>query len=124
RQPIDLSEQIDAILIMFWNAGIDIDPLLNEWGKDHHVEAVLHFKDLYFEGFNEQYHRTKLSNPFGDKALADKLATWLASDAVKTHFAARIEQIILEEPQRAGDALNDLNMLYDILRAGSSSSYT
>lgn len=119
--PIAFMERIDAILIMFWNAGFDIDPLLDAWEKDDSVNAVLHFKDLYFNGF-DQYNRTKMASSFGDEALADKLISWLGGVAVQALFAQRIEQIILGENKLDINILKELDLLYDILHYGSPSS--
>lgn len=121
--PIAFMERIDAILIMFWNAGFDVDLLLAIWEKDDSVNAVLHFKDLYFNGF-VQHNRTKMASSFGDEALADKLISWLGGVSVQALFASRIEQILLGESQLETDVLNGLELLYDILRSGSSSSAT
>jgi hypothetical protein len=121
--PIAFMERIDAILVMFWNAGFDIDPLLAIWEKNDSVNAVLHFKDLYFHGF-VQHNRTKMYSPFGTDEQATKLIEWLEGKNVQAFFAGSIEQILLGENQLETDVLNELELLYDILRSGSSSSYT
>lgn len=102
--PIVFMERIDAILVMFWNAGFAIDPLLAIWEKDDSINGVLHFKDLYLNGF-VQHNRTKMYSPFGDEALADKLISWLGGAPVQTLFAGRIEQILLGENQLETDTL-------------------
>ncbi len=110
------SDEIDTILIMFWRAGFNIAELLTIWEDDKTLVGTLHFRDLYFHSF-EEYNPTKLSSGFADKGLADILLTWRASDKVKQNFAGNIEQIIIEKNDLDIADLNELNLLYDILRA-------
>jgi hypothetical protein len=113
--PLPANDEIDSILIMFWAAHLDIQPLLDKWETSGSTTALLHFRDLHFNGFS-QYNPTKLGNAFGDRNLADIIRAWLASEKVKQHFAARIEQVIIKnEPLEEGD-LDELNLLYDMLR--------
>jgi hypothetical protein len=79
------SDRIDTIIIMFWRAGFDINSLLTIWENEKTEESVLHFRDLYFHGF-DQYNQAKLFSSFGDNELADKLRNWLDKDVVKKIF--------------------------------------
>jgi hypothetical protein len=98
---------IDSILIMFWKAGFNIVDLLTIWEKNQSKESALHFRDLYFSGYN---------NPFGDQVLAAVIQSWLDNAQVKQHFEVTIETLILEEAELAENDLNELNLLYEMIR--------
>ncbi len=110
------NERIDSILIMLWSGSFDISNLLTYWQNDTGKESVLHFRDLYLHGFNQNNPST-LSNAFGEKELADLLRKWLQQEDVKKTFAEAIEKLILEEPQLEEIDGYELNLLYDQLRA-------
>ena len=110
------NEPIDSILIMLWSGSFDISNLLTYWQNDTGKESVLHFRDLYLHGFNQNNPST-LSNAFGEKELADLLRKWLQQEDVKKTFAEAIEKLILEEPQLEEIDGYELNLLYDQLRA-------
>lgn len=110
------NERIDSILIMLWSGGFDISNLLNHWQNDTGKESILHFRDLYRHGFN-QNNPTKLSNSFGDKELADLLRHWIQQVDVKNVFAEAIEKLILEEVQLEETDGYELNLLYEQLKA-------
>jgi hypothetical protein len=115
------SDGITTILIMF--RGVDFDlkelfdlnDLLKIWEVEQTKESALHFRDLHFHGF-DQYNSTKLFSAFGDKELADILRTWLDTETVKQNFADTIEQLIIEKNDLEDNDINDLNLLYDIIR--------
>jgi len=109
------NDRIDTILIMFWKAGFNITDLLTLWENEKTKESALHFRDLHFHGF-DQYNQTKLFSAFGDKELADILRTWLDTEKVKKNFADTIEELILEKADLADTDINELNLLYDIIR--------
>jgi len=108
-------DKIDSIIIMFWRSGIGVDLLLTVWEKTESLESNLHFKDLYFEGF-EQYNRSKLSNSFGDKELCRKLTNWIQAPKVNIIFQERIEKIILDNSSLDQQTIYEFNLLYDIIR--------
>jgi hypothetical protein len=108
-------DKIDSIIIMFWESGIGIEKLLLVWEETESLESNLHFKDLYFEGF-EQYNRSKLSNSFGDKELCEKLTTWIQNPKVNCIFQERIERIILGNSTLDEQTIYEFNLLYDIIR--------
>lgn len=109
------NDRVDTILIMLWKAGFDISDLLTIWKNEKTKDSALHFRDLYFHGF-DQYNQTKLLSAFGDKELADILRTWLDNETVKQNFADIIEQLIIEDKDIADSDINELNLLYDIIR--------
>ena len=84
-------DKIDSVIIMFWRSGLGVDILLSVWEETKSLESILHFKDLYFEGF-EKYNRSKLSNSFGDKELCKKLTTWIQEPKVNSIFQEQIEK--------------------------------
>lgn len=107
--------QIDRIIIMFWRSGIGIDALLTVWEETVSYESSLHFKDLYFEGF-EKYNRSKLSNCFGDKELCKKLTNWIQDPKVNTLFQERIERIIIDNSSLDQQTIYEFHLLYEIIR--------
>jgi hypothetical protein len=109
------NDRIDTILIMFWKAGFNISNLLTIWETEKTKESALHFRDLHFHGF-DQYNQTKLFSAFGDKELADILRTWLDTDKVKNNFADTIEVLILEKNDLEDTEINELSLLYEIIR--------
>ena len=106
--------KIDSIIIMFWRSGIGVDKLLTVWEETESLESNLHFKDLYFEGF-EQYNRSKLSNSFGDTELCKKLINWIQNLKTNTIFQERIERIILYNSELDKQTIYEFSLLYDIL---------
>ena len=108
-------DKIDSIIIMFWRSGIGIDKLLSVWEETESLESNFHFKDLYFEGF-EQYNRTKLSNSFGDKKLCEKLTNWIQNSKINTIFQERIERVILDSRTLDDQTIYEFNLLYEIIR--------
>jgi hypothetical protein len=110
-----VNDRIDTILIMFWKAGFNITDLLTLWENEKTKESALHFRDLHFHGF-DQYNQTKLFSAFGDKELAGLLGNWLETEKVKKNFADIIEELILEKADLADTDINELNLLYDIIR--------
>jgi hypothetical protein len=114
--PIPLhNDKIDAVLIMFWHAGFSIEELLRIWEQADTIQSTLHFNDLYFHSFNE-YNRNELSNSFGDKNLSIILTQWLNNEKTKEIFEERIEKAILSNFNIDEQDLNELNLLYEIVR--------
>lgn len=109
------NDRVDTILIMFWKADFNILDLLTIWANEKTKESALHFRDLHFHGF-DQYNQTKLFSAFGDKDLANILRTWLDNEIVKQNFADTIEQLIIEKTDLAETDINELSVLYDIIR--------
>ncbi len=109
------NDKVDAILIMLYKAGFEIKNLLTIWENEKTKESALHFRDLHFHGF-DQYNLTKLFSAFGDKELADILRNWLDTETVKQNFADTIEQLILENNDLEDTDINELNLLYEIIR--------
>ncbi len=108
------NNQIDAILIMFYGADFDINSLLEIWEETDTLESILHFKDLYIDGFNTR--KTKLSNSFADEQLSEILANWIESKKVSKIFRERIENVILGDFNVEEKAMNELNLLYEVVR--------
>lgn len=109
------NDRIDTILIMFWRADFDIVRLLRLWERTDTLQSVLHFNDLYFQGFNE-HNRNELFSSFGDKELSNILTNWLENEKTKEIFETRIERIILGDFDIDERTLNELNLLYEIVR--------
>ena len=113
------NDRIDTILIMFWKASFNVSNLLTIWESDKTKESALHFRDLYFHGF-DQYNQTKLFSAFGDKELANILRTWLDTENVKHIFADIIKQLIIEKSNLSDTDINELNLLYDIIQTNKN----
>lgn len=107
------NDRIDTILIMFSRAKFDINSLLGIWEETDNLESILHFKDLYFNGFNMR--KTKLSNSFADGELNEVLSKWIESKKVNDIFRKRIEEVILGDFDVEENAMNELNLLYNII---------
>lgn len=100
---------------MFWRAHFDIVRLLRLWERTDTLQSALHFNDLYFQGFNEN-NRSELFSSFGDKELGNILTNWLENEKTKKNFETRIEKIILGDFDIEEKTLNELNLLYEIVR--------
>lgn len=110
------NNNIDGMLIMFWKAGfVNIDKLLKIWELHEDLSGLLHFNELVLYGF-ESYNRTKLLNAFADTELSEKLLTWTQREQTKRVFEGRIERAIMDEPTLETQALNELSLLYEIVR--------
>ena len=114
------NDRIDAILIMLWSAGFNVNELLTIWENEKTKESALHFRDLYFHGF-DQFNQTKLFSPFGEKELAHILRIWLDTEKVKQSFADTIEQLIIEKGDLEERDTNELNLLYEVIRTKKNS---
>ncbi len=108
-------DRIDTILIMFWLGHFNIEILLKTWEQTDTPESVLHFNDLYFQGFNE-HDRSELFSSFGDKGLCRVLSNWLENEKTKEIFETRIEKIILGDYELEERTINELNLLYEIIK--------
>ena len=109
------NDRIDTILIMFWRADFDIVRLFRLWERTDTLQSVLHFNDLYFHGFNE-HNRSELFSSFGDKELCEILTSWIENEKTKEIFQERIEKVILGDYNIDERTLNELNLLYEIVR--------
>jgi hypothetical protein len=109
------NDRIDTILIMFWRAEFDIVGLLRIWENTDTLQSILHFNDLYFHGFNE-HNRSKLFSSFGDKELSIILTNWIENEKTKGIFEERVEKVILGNFDIDEQTLNELNLLYEIVR--------
>lgn len=109
------NDRIENILVMLWHAGFKLDNLLEIWNQTDSLESVLHFNDLYFQGFND-YNKNKLSSFFADKEIGEMLTKWIENDRTKEIFEERIEKTILGEFDVGEQAMNRLNLLYEIVR--------
>lgn len=114
------NDEIDTILIMFGKADFNIDDLLTIWENTNTKESMLHFRDLYFYGF-DPYNHTKLSSPFDDKKLEVTLRTWLETEKVNQCFADTIEQLIIGDNDLDTLDIDQLSLLYDIIRTKGNS---
>jgi hypothetical protein len=110
-----LDDRIDTVLIMLWRAEFDIIVLLKVWEKTDTLQSVLHFNDLYFNGFNE-HNRSELFSSFGDKELSEILTNWIENEKTKEIFQERIGNVILGDFDIDERTLNELNLLYEIVR--------
>jgi hypothetical protein len=109
------NDSIDTILIMFWRADFDIVRLLRIWERTDTLQSVLHFNDLYFHGFKE-HNKNELFSSFGDKKINKILTNWLESEKTKEIFEDRIEKLVLGDFEIDERILNELNLLYEIVR--------
>ena len=111
------NEHIDSVLIMFWKGQfMDMDRLLNIWEQTEDVAATLHYKDFVLNGF-EYHNRKKLSNTFADMELSKKLVAWTESAKTRKIFEVRIESIFMGESIQEEQTLNELSLLYEIVRS-------
>ncbi|MFN7831693.1 MAG: hypothetical protein ACK5Q2_06875 [Bacteroidota bacterium] len=117
------SDSITTILIMFQGAGsglrelFPVYELLEIWEAEATNESLLHFRDLYFHGF-DPHHPAKLSSPFGDSELASVLRRWIESENTRQLFSAAIEKLILEDNSLSDIDAGELSLLYEILGNG------
>ena len=109
------NDRIDTILIMFWRADFDIFSLLKVWEQTDTLQSLLHFNEFYFHGFNE-HNRSELFSGFGDKEICNILTNWIENEKTKKIFEERIETVILDDFDIDERTLNELNLLYEIIR--------
>jgi len=117
------SDSITTILIMFQGAEsglrelFPVYELLEIWEAEATNESLLHFRDLYFHGF-DPYNPAKLSSPFGDSELASVLRIWIESENTRQLFSSAIEKLILEDNSLSDIDAGELSLLYEILGNG------
>jgi len=85
-------DEINSILIMFWKADIDIEPLLEIWSKNFNWESLIHFANMLYEyqdktdiRLNPWGEETKRGfNPFieNDIFFIDLMVSWVSSNGV------------------------------------------
>lgn len=109
--PLPDSEHIDSILIMLWKAKMNFDELLRVWVETTTSESLLHFSDLVSNGFGVT--GVKLTNAFADQDLNEVLVEWLNRENVKTIFARKIEEVILNPGAINDKKLAELSWAYE-----------
>lgn len=109
------NDRMDTLLIMFHKAGLPVEPLLKILEQEEHPGAVLHFRELYFDGL-EMHNKSKLCSAFAEDEINDVIVDWVNIKDTKKAFAYKIEKYMLDAA--ADDVyVNDLNLLYEIIRA-------
>lgn len=108
------NDRIENIIVMFWRADFQIDKLLEIWEQTDSLESVLHFNELYFQGFND-YTNNKISSAFADNKIGEIMTNWMESENIKVVFKERIEKLILGDFDIDEKTLNELNLLYEIV---------
>ncbi len=109
--PLPDFEHIDSILIMLWKAKMNFNQLLNDWVEMTTSQSLLHFSDLVNNGFGVTGN--KLSNPFTDQGLNKTLVEWLNMENVKTNFARKIEEAMLNPGTINDEKLIELSWVYE-----------
>lgn len=87
-------ENIVDIITMLAHGGFDIRPLLEGWGKNSSLTAVLHFKDLLLWGFNEDMSALENSFAADDQSLCATLSDWARQPDVIAHFLGECDRAL------------------------------
>jgi hypothetical protein len=87
-------ENIVDIIIMLAHGNFDLRPLLDDWGRDERLSALLHFKDLLLWGFNKDLSALENSFATDDKTLCAMLVDWARQPGVAAHFIAACDKAI------------------------------
>ena len=113
--PLPAYESIDAILVMVWRSGLEVTDLLDQWQEENTLSSVLHFWDLYVEGF-EGKRSLKLKNAFAEADISEQLKDWVSQNETKTAFRMHVEKLILNDTSTIDEEQSDqLSQLYDML---------
>ena len=111
---------ITDVLIMLWNANIDIKKSLSLWEKNKEVESVLHFKDLIFNDSKFQYGRKlKINNSFSTEEFSSIICKWLALSKTRQVFSEKIEYLLLETSSLSEEDEEELSTVYEVINTYS-----
>ena len=84
-------ENIVDIIIMLAHGDFDICSLLDDWGRDARLSALLHFKDLLLWGFSGDMSTLENSFAADDHGLFSLLSGWVRKPGVIAHFSTGFE---------------------------------
>lgn len=112
QYPMPEFSTTDSVLTMFWNAKLDIGRLLELWSNQSNKEALLHYKDLMFDGFkrNNEY---ELSNGFSDSKLGKVIGEWARNPAVRSHFVKLYEELLMNDVEFDSNEHVQLDVIYN-----------
>jgi len=108
-------QSIGAIVMMLYNANMDINQMLKMWEQANSIESTLHFSDLVNKEINQSSFRIKLQNAFSERAVDDALDKWLDNPKIKKRFQNKIEKIIFSPKNLSEEYLTQLSWAYDKL---------
>ncbi len=83
------------VLLMFYKAKIDIQPLLNVWQKSNTVDSLLHFNQLLEAVDFNKRGEPKIRDAFSDDIFNDIVCNWLFSSEVKKKIREEIEKVLM-----------------------------
>lgn len=106
------------VIIMFWKGGINIDAVISNWESSHHKASLLHFRDLYFYGF-QNASKTKLSNLFADNDLSIIISAWVKSEKAKDYIESHIHKWLESETEISQVDVEQVFSLFDSMKVKS-----
>ena len=108
------------VLIMLWNANIDLKKLLSLWVENKEIESIFHFKDLIFNDIKFQYRRKlKINNPFSTEEFSSIICQWLALSKTRQVFSEKIEYFLLETSSLSEEDEEELSIFHEVINAYS-----
>jgi len=115
RRPIWAFQEVSGTLIMFYKANYDISRFLDLWENDDSISGCLHFKNLILQEFHAK-RRTKISNAFATDEFSKIMYDWKSRAAIRSKFANKIEDIIMNPTDLEEKELHELSWTYELLK--------
>lgn len=114
QYPLPDSLMLIDVLIMLWKKPFSPLSLLEAWRQDKSVSSMLHFKDLWYEGFKSKRGNVLL-NTFATREISKEVKSWLDERATIYWAMESIENIIMNNT--SGDKENEqlLSNVYNTL---------
>ena len=109
------------ILLMFWKANINIQPLLRLWEDNPTPTAVLDFVHLAVSEIDWTCQPPRFIHSFAEAHMSEPIVAWIRSDAVRNKLGPALESCILRD-FTFEDYKNDVTFSY-LAEADLSGAY-
>jgi hypothetical protein len=85
------------ILLMFWKANVNIQPLLSLWEDNPTPTAVLDLTDLTVNDIDWTCEPPRFIHPFAEAHMSEPIVAWIRSEAVRNKLGPVLESYILRD---------------------------
>jgi len=105
------------ILLMFYKAKFDLQPVLDEWEQCTSVEGLLHFNYLMDSIHINKQGIPKVTDAFSDEQFSEIICAWLFSEKIKEKFKTEIEEKLMGTDELLNEEIREaLSWKYELLK--------